>query len=299
MFDDDEREQLPLEAREIHQRLVSDSSHWARGLLADTRIAEFARTLPQRMPSPSAQRTRNVRAHRGPSSTVPDMMSIKGQTGMFKNQRPGRTCAASIAAVAVVALIVGVLYTMHSVQGIRAGSGGSRGNNTVVVPTPTPHLQGDYSATPGPLASYVSKLYTAGDRPSDGTPVNVKSHFVVGHWVYVSAIVHGLPKGAHTISIRWYLNGVFVELPASAQTSQTDGDKRLVFSLQYPEPGAGMAKVYIDRPASDTSESPSDPYLAGTVVFVVEMPQPTPQTTPQTTPQPGGPMPTATSAPGA
>lgn len=281
MFDDAECEQMPLEAREIHQRLVSDSSHWARGLPADTRIAEFARTLPQHMPVPSAQQTRNVLAHRRPSSTPPDMMSVKGQPNMLKFEGPRRTIAASIAAVAVVALIVGVLYIMRPHSGAHYFTIPSK----VVVSTPTPLPQGDYSATPGPLAKYVSKLYTTSDPPSDGRSVNVTSHFVVGDKVYVSPIVHGLPKGAHTISIRWYLNGVSIVLPTSTQTSMTiDGDKRIVFGLQYPSPGTGMAKIYIDRPTSDTSESPTNPYLAGTVIFVVEMLQPTQQ--------PGNPTPT-------
>ncbi|MGZ3675344.1 MAG: hypothetical protein ACXVCO_13645, partial [Ktedonobacterales bacterium] len=87
------------------------------------------------------------------------------------------------------------------------------------------------------------------------------------------------------ISIGWYLNGVFIELPARPQTSQTiDGDKRVVFALEYPTPGMGIAKIYIDRPVGDTSESSSDPYLAETITFDVEMPQ--------STQQPGDPTPT-------
>ncbi|MGZ3603180.1 MAG: hypothetical protein ACXVDF_24970, partial [Ktedonobacterales bacterium] len=122
MFDDDEREQMPLEAREIHQQLLSDSSHWARGLPADTRVAEFARTLPHRMPAPSARQTRNVLAHRRPNSTtLPDMMSVKGQQNMLKIEGPRRAIAASIAAVAVVALIVGVLYSANIAHDLGGG----------------------------------------------------------------------------------------------------------------------------------------------------------------------------------
>ncbi|MGZ3681870.1 MAG: hypothetical protein ACXVDI_25200 [Ktedonobacterales bacterium] len=283
MFDDDEREQMPLEAREIHQQLLSDSSHWARGLPADTHIAEFARALPQRMPAPSARQTRNVLVHRRPSSTLPDMMSVKGQSNMLKIEGPRRTVAASIAAVAVVALIVGVLYSANIAHDLGGGIHMDYAPPTLSkMLTPTP---GSLGVAPGPQAKYISEIVTAGGRSSDGTPTQVKSHFLVGDYVYVLAVVRGLPKGAHTISIRWYLNGVFVELPASPQTSQTiDGDKRVIFGLQYPSSGLGAAKIYIDRPASDTGESPSDPSLAGTVTFVVEMPQP-----PQ---QPGGPTPT-------
>ena len=64
VFDNNEREDLPSEAREIHQRLVSDSAYWARRIPSDTntRIAEFARTAPQRIPLTTVQRTRNVLA---------------------------------------------------------------------------------------------------------------------------------------------------------------------------------------------------------------------------------------------
>ncbi len=209
---------------------------------------------------------------------------------MPKIERPRRTIVASLAAVAVVALIVGVLYTMNSLQSTHAGSGGGHNNSSVVVatptqtPAPTPYPS---QVTPGPQANYVSKLYTTSDPPppSNGAPANVTSHFAVGDTVYVSPFVHDLPKGEHMISIRWYLNGIFVESPTNANTSITiNGGQQVIFSLKYQAPGIGMAKVYIDRPASDTSESPTDPSLAGTVIFVVEMARPTQQ--------PGGPTPT-------
>ncbi|MGZ3673201.1 MAG: hypothetical protein ACXVCO_02735 [Ktedonobacterales bacterium] len=132
-------------------------------------------------------------------------------------------------------------------------------------------------ATPGAQAKFVLQIVTAGGRSSNGEPTNVKTHFLVGDYVYVLAVVRGLPKGAHIISVAWYLNGVFVELPAGAQTSQTiDGDKRVVFGLQYPSSGLGAAKIYIDRPASDKSDDPKDPALADTIYFAVEMPTPAP-----------------------
>lgn len=274
MFDDDAREQVPLEARDIHQQLLDDSSQWVRGLPADTRMAEFARALPQRMPLPSAQDTHNVLAHRRPSSTLPDMMSLKGHTNMLNLQGPRRSIAASIAAVAVVALIVGVLYSMHSIPGTQAGSGGGRNTSTVVVPTPektpppTPGPLGhNFYQTPGPLAKYMSEVQTADSRSTDITAYS--TYFHAGDWVYVEAMAKGLPKGTHTISIVWYLNGVRLELSSNQTSTAINGDQRVFFGLAYPTPGVGMAKLYIDRPASDTSEATNDPRLAYTLKFVV------------------------------
>ncbi len=303
MFDDDEREQMPLEARAIHQRLLNDSNQWVRKLPSDASVAEFARTLPRRMPSPSARSTHNVLAHRRPSSTLPDMMSVKGQPYMPKFDGPRRTIAASFAAVVVVALIAGVLYSLNSGHGTRAASGGGPGTSTAVVPTlsqtplPTP---GPLDLTPGPQAKYIANIVTARGRSSDGTPTQITSYFQAGDWVYVVATVHGLPNGTHVISIVWYLNGHNAELTPSTATSLTiSGDKRVVFGLQYPKAGVGMARLYIDRPASDTSDSPSDPYLAYTVKFIVAPngnPNPTPTEFVPPTPTPFA-LPTATPHP--
>lgn len=312
MFDDDEREPMPLEAQEIHQQLLDDSSQWVRGLPDDTRMAEFARTLSQRMPAPSAHQTRNVLAHRRPSSTLPDMMSVKGQINMLKIEGPRRTIAASIAAsiaaVAVVALIVGVLFTMHSIPGTLAGSGGGPGNTTpgptrvpgsTIVPTPGPSFA--TGVTPGPQSKYIAEIVTAGGRTPDGTPTQVKTHFLVNDWVYVVAVVKGLPKGSHVISVAWYLNGVYVDLSASAQTSTTiDGDKRVIFGLQFPSSGLGAARIYIDRPAGDKSDDLTNPALADIIYFAVEMPTP-PPTVGNGTTTPGSktpaPSPSATTKP--
>lgn len=273
MFEDDEREDLPSEAREIHQRLVSDSAYWARRIPshADKRITEFARTAPQRVPLPVTQHTRNVHTQRRPNSTLPDIMTSKGQTNMLKNQGSRRALFGGIAAVAVVALLVGVLYTMYTAHGTSSGLGSGPSTPTVVAATPTLQPQIDASATPGPLAQYIAKLYTTTTAPTEGSPVTVVSRFKVGDAIFVSLIAHGLPKGTHTISIQWYSDGSVIELPPIARTSQTiNSDQRVTFVLAYPSAGVGMAKVYIDRPASDTGASPSDPYLAGTVIFAIE-----------------------------
>ena len=279
MFDDDEREHMPLEAREIHQRLVDDSSQWVSKLPDSMRVAAFARTLPQHMPSPSpAHQTRYVLAHRRPSSTLPDMMSVEGHTGMLKLHGPRRTLAASIAAVAVVALIIGVLYSTNIAHGTRVGEGPMPTVTTLTpAPTLTPGAYGVYGAAPGPQAKYMATIVTAGSRSPEGNPTQVKSHFLAGDWVYVVAVVSGLPKGTHVISIDWYINGISTDLGATGQTSLTiNTDKKIVFGLQYPMTGLGMAKLFIDRPPNDKGTDPADPTLADTIYFAVEMPTPAP-----------------------
>lgn len=132
-------------------------------------------------------------------------------------------------------------------------------------------------ATPGPQAKYISNIVTAGGRSSDGNPTQVKSHFLAGDWVYVVAVARGLPKGAHVISIDWYINGISTDLGATGQTSLTiNTDKKIVFGLQYPMTGLGMAKLFIDRPPNDKGTDPADPTLADTIYFAVEMPTPAP-----------------------
>src|SRR5689334_9963056 len=136
-----------------------------------------------------------------------------------------------MAAIAVVALLVGPLYTMYTARSIPAGLGSKPNTPTVHVgaPTPTPYPQGNYSATPGPQAQYISKLYTTSAPSTNGSSADT-SHLMVGDTAYVSPIAHGLPTGrrtiSSTISIQWYLNGIVLVLPASAHTSQTiNGDR--------------------------------------------------------------------------
>ncbi len=151
---------------------------------------------------------------------------------------------------------------------------GSTGNTPYATITGVPVTP---VATPGAQAKYISNMVTARGRSSDGNPTQVTSHFVQGDWVYVVATAHNLPKGAHVISIDWYINGISTDLTGTGQTSLTiNTDKRIVFGLQYPMTGLGMAKLFIDRPPNDKGTDPADPTLADTIYFAVEMPTPAP-----------------------
>jgi hypothetical protein len=110
-------------------------------------------------------------------------------------------------------------------------------------------------------------------------PTGVTSHFVKDSTVFLVMGVRGFPKTeTHTISVRWFLQGQDLEIPcAFGQTCQkVNGDSQVDFSLGFPQPGLGMAKVYVDKPDSDKGDDPKDPALAATIYFAVEMPTPVP-----------------------
>jgi hypothetical protein len=114
--------------------------------------------------------------------------------------------------------------------------------------------------------------------------------------VYVVASVRGITKGQqHVISIRWFLGGTDLGLTSVNNLSKPiDKDSNVYFSLRYPTPGLGTAKVYFDRPSNDSADDTS--YLAATINFAVDMPT-TPTTkggspTPGTSPTSGSKTPT-------
>lgn len=124
-------------------------------------------------------------------------------------------------------------------------------------------------ATPGPSAKYVMNAVTSTYVDNHGIPVNPTSRFTVGATVFVVVSVRKLPAGSHTISVRWFLSGVPLDLK-NAQTSRTvTRDSQVFFSLTYTSAGVGMAKIFLDQPDSDTSNDPNDPYLAQTIAFAV------------------------------
>lgn len=152
-------------------------------------------------------------------------------------------------------------------------------------------------ATPGPAHTYVQSVVTAHGVDSNYNPLNVATHFTENSTVYVVLTVRGIPKGQqHMLSVRWYLQGLDLNVQAisGAQTTWTlTSDSNAYFGLNYPAAGIGMARIYWDRPASDTSESPTDPHLAQTIIFAIEPPAPVPSATTKT----GVKTPVATTSP--
>jgi hypothetical protein len=118
----------------------------------------------------------------------------------------------------------------------------------------------------------------------DFTPVDLTSHFQTGEQVDVVCTVGGFPKGVkHTVSIHWFFDGVDMQLPIlNGKTSEeVTSDQVVYFSLTYPAPGVGMAKIFFDLPSTDPGDQPNDPYLAGQIYFAID---PAPAGTPIATP---------------
>ena len=148
-------------------------------------------------------------------------------------------------------------------------------------------------ATPGPQSKFVQNVVTSTAKDLSNLPTNPTSHFLVGSTVFVTMLVRSPAGQTHTISIRWFLQGTYLALPNDWHTSkQVDHDQQVFFSLSVPSAGLGMAKIYLDRPASDAGDAPNDPYLAATIYFAVEMPTPTATPAVQGSPTGGSKTPT-------
>lgn len=136
-------------------------------------------------------------------------------------------------------------------------------------------------STPGPSQKFVTNAVTTTYVDTKGVAVGETSSFPVGASVYVLVAVRNIPNNqSHTVSVRWFLDGVYLNIPSSNTSKTIDGNYNVYFSLTYGNPGVGMAKIYFDRPTSDTGDNPADPTLAQTIYFAVV--QSTGTTTPGT-----------------
>jgi len=142
-------------------------------------------------------------------------------------------------------------------------------------------------ATAGTASKYILNPTTARAVDNNFAPVDPTSHFTVGDPVYVVLQIRGVPKSTqHTVSVHWFLNNIDVQLPPNSLVSkQVIQDSNAYFGLQYPQPGVGVAKLYWDRPANDTSDGSQ--YLAWTIAFAVQPPVPTVTPTPKSATTPG------------
>jgi hypothetical protein len=144
-----------------------------------------------------------------------------------------------------------------------------------VVPTAVAYDFSQVPVTPvptkGPGARYVQGATTAKAVDKRYVPVDVTSHFRAGDTVYVVVFVRGLPKDQkHTFTIEWYLGSVKLELPSTASTSvvvdsSKNADQNVAFGLNYPTPGLGSARVYMDQDQQGKTQG-----LAVTIYFAVE-----------------------------
>jgi anti-sigma factor RsiW len=201
---------------------------------------------------------------------------------------------ATVAAVVLIALGAGIFGLMsHRTQGL----GGQR---LATVATPAHY---DFSKVPAtPLATYtpqnklIKAVVTATGADNNHVPIGPTSHFLMtkpngsqNASAVVSLIVYvrGVPKGEqHTVSVHWYIQDVDVGLTPNADTVQPiAADANVLFTLAYPQPGLGTARIFLDLPNNETSNPTTDPHLAATINFAI-LP-----------PNAGTPQPTATAAP--
>lgn len=149
------------------------------------------------------------------------------------------------------------------------------------------------ASTPGPASKDVTNVILAATLDNNNVPIDITTHFKVNSFVNVVIRTRPLTAGeTHTLSVRWFLNGIDVGIPDS-KTRVTLNDPAkpgAKFQLAYPQAGVGMVKIYWDRPGGDTSDKADDPHLAQTLYFAIEQPTPTPSTK-------GTPVPTATGSP--
>lgn len=167
-----------------------------------------------------------------------------------------------IGAVAAVLLLALGFAALHGL----IGSNGPSAAPTVSATATSAEL----GTQPGPASRYITSAVTATSVDNHLAPLNPTSRFTAGASVFVAISVRNLPVGQlHTISVRWFFQGVPLDLK-NAQTSRTVGsDANVYFSLTYSTPGVGMVKIYVDRPTGDTSDAPSDPHLGATVTFMI------------------------------
>lgn len=150
-------------------------------------------------------------------------------------------------------------------------------------------------STPGPAAKVITSAVTARGIDKDYNAVDITSYFTVNSTVYVVAnIVGASQKTTNTLSCTWFLDGIDYKLKSGTKSSlppSKTSNFHGYCALPYYQTGVGMVRIYWNRPDSDTSDSPTDPYLAQTITFGVFTTLPG-KATP--TAKPGAPTPTKT-----
>lgn len=204
--------------------------------------------------------------------------------------RAARTWAGGAVAVAIVALLATLFARLAN------GQAGPRATGVAATPTPTPApIMTD---TPTVGSKYVTSAVSAKGVDAHGNPVNPTGIFKIGEPVCVIVTVRNIPAGQHRLTLRWFLNGVDVQLPPSALTTISH-DGNYTFCLLYPQAGRGTVRIYWDAPPSSASDAQAEAYLAQVVAFVVQDLHATPVSA-TATPAPGPtptPGPTATPGP--
>jgi hypothetical protein len=148
----------------------------------------------------------------------------------------------------------------------------------------------DFSKVPAtPVATYtpqnklIKTVVTATGADNNHVPIGPTSHFLMtkpngsqGPSAVVSVIVYvrGVPKGEqHMVSVHWYIQDADVGLTATDRlTARVTADANVLFTLAYPQPGLGTARIFLDLPNNETSNPATDPHLAATIYFAIMPP---------------------------
>jgi hypothetical protein len=248
------QDSVPAALLDIHQRLLEDGANWRDDLPLGATQSLYE-TAPQR--SVNERDGRNGWSGRMTALAQPPNTPRRDVNWM-------RRLVASAAILVVVGLL-GALFAAfaHSRNDTHRASGGYNSSPTAMAP----------ASTPGPAAKYIVMVVTARAIDSNFAPIDVTSHFPVGSQVHLVIQVRNLTAGEkHTVSVRWFLNGTDMQVnggPGRTSVEATD-NSNVHLALVYPATGVGMAKIYLDRPASDNSDSDNDPSLAQTISFVIE-----------------------------
>src|SRR5262249_2495468 len=129
----------------------------------------------------------------------------------------------------------------------------------------------------------IKTVVTATGADNNHVPIGPTSHFLMtkpngsqsaSAVVSVIVYVRGIPKGEHhTISVHWYIQDADVGLSPTADTMhKVPADSNGLFTLAYPQPGLGAARIFLDLPNNDTGNPTTDPHLAATIYFAIMPP---------------------------
>jgi hypothetical protein len=125
--------------------------------------------------------------------------------------------------------------------------------------------------TPGPQAQFVQHVTTAADVDKHGLSPHPATYFSVNQSIYVIGVVQGVKPGdAHRLSVRWLLNGALAPVSGAHSSTLILRDGPFSFTLTYPLPGSGAARLYWDEPVGDNNDAANEAFLAQAVTFIVQ-----------------------------
>jgi len=182
---------------------------------------------------------------------------------------------ASIMLVCIVGCGLAGLLEHDQISSVLSGP---RKSVSATVPVDLTQVPKTPVATFTPQNKLIKTVITATGADNNHVPIGPTSWFSMtkpngsqsaSAVVSVIVYVRGVPKGEHhTVSVHWYIQNVDVGLTPNANViAQVTADANVLFTLAYPEPGWGTARIFLDLPGNATSNPATDPHLAATINF--------------------------------